>query len=197
MNWKRCSNGSCKGCINSRINAKDRVKSVCSKIDSVNLNILIKLDEVWKLENQKLINFLNQLLSNYFVLYVKLHRYHWFIQGKHFFTLHKTFEELYNQVAIDLDEIAERILMIKGKPLATMSKYLKESTLEEANADDKEIEIVQQLIDDFSQIISEIKDVGMQLTEEMEDEPTKDMLIGLQGKLEKEIWMLKAYAAYE
>ncbi len=153
--------------------------------------------EVLKLENQKLINFLNQMLSNYFVLYVKLHRYHWFVQGKHFFVLHEKFEEMYGRIAMDLDVIAERILMIDGKPLATMSKYLDEATLVEASADDKEMEIILQLIKDFSQIISEIKHTGMPLAEEFADDPTADMLTALQGKLEKDIWMLKAYSAYE
>ncbi|UJL48006.1 DNA starvation/stationary phase protection protein [Virgibacillus sp. NKC19-16] len=148
------------------------------------------------MDNQKVINFLNQQVSNYFVMYVKLHRYHWFVQGRHFFQLHETFEEMYQTFAADLDEIAERILMIDGKPLATMSKFLKETTLKEANADDKEDEMIAQLTQDYEQIISEIKD-GMSLAEEGKDEPTVDMLISLQAKLEKYIWMLKAYRAYE
>ncbi|HLT55703.1 MAG TPA: DNA starvation/stationary phase protection protein [Bacillota bacterium] len=148
-------------------------------------------------ENKQLVQFLNQLLSNYFVMYVKLHRYHWFVQGRHFFTLHEKFEQLYEMFAEDLDEIAERILAINGKPLATMVKYLKETTLTEANADDKESEIVSQLEHDFQQIVKEIKEEGLSLAEENEDEPSADLLIGLQGKLEKEIWMLKSYQAYE
>ncbi|MGJ9458938.1 Dps family protein [Oceanobacillus sp. CF4.6] len=149
------------------------------------------------MENQKLINFLNQLLSNYVVMYVKLHRYHWYVQGKHFFVLHKKFEEMYSRFAVELDEIAERILMIDGKPLATMSKYLKESTLEEATADDKEMEMIEQMIQDFSQMITEINQSGKPLAEKVNDEPTVDMLTDLQSKLEKDIWMLKAYSAYE
>nr|WP_285844419.1 DNA starvation/stationary phase protection protein [Oceanobacillus profundus] len=152
---------------------------------------------VCKVENQKLVNFLNQLLSNYFIMYVKLHRYHWFVQGRHFFQLHEKMEELYTRFATDIDEIAERVLMIDGKPLATMSKYLKEATLDEANADDKEEEIIQQLIHDFAQIISEMKQTGIPLAGELNDEPTSDLLITLQGQLEKDVWMLKAYIAYE
>lgn len=149
------------------------------------------------MDNQKLINFLNQLLSNYFVMYVKLHRYHWFVQGRHFFELHEKFEEMYHMFAEDLDEIAERILMIDGKPLATMAKYLKEATLTEANADDKEIEMINQLIEDFNQIILEIKEDGLGYAGDEKDEPTLDLLISLQAKLEKYVWMLKAYRAYE
>ncbi|HLR63048.1 MAG TPA: DNA starvation/stationary phase protection protein [Lentibacillus sp.] len=149
------------------------------------------------MDNQKLINSLNQLLSNYFVMYVKLHRYHWFIQGRHFFQLHNVFEDMYNTMAEDLDEIAERVLMIDGKPLATMTKYMKETTLVEATADDKEDEITAQLVEDYRQMITEIKEEGIPLADDLHDEPTVDLLVTLQSKLEKYIWMLHAYRAYE
>jgi starvation-inducible DNA-binding protein len=150
-----------------------------------------------QMENQRLVNFLNQLLSNQFVMYVKLHRYHWFIQGRHFFQLHALFEEMYSKFASDLDTVAERILMIDGKPLATMSKYLKEATLVEANADDKEDEIMEQLMEDYKQLISEIREQGFHLADEWSDEPTKDLLVSLLGSYEKYIWMLSAYRAYK
>jgi starvation-inducible DNA-binding protein len=149
------------------------------------------------MENQPLVNFLNQLLSNQFVMYVKLHRYHWFVQGRHFYQLHSLFEEMYTKFAEDLDTVAERILMIDGKPLATMSKYLKEATLVEASADDKEDEMMDQLHEDYKQLISEIRDVGFKLADEQKDEPTKDLLVTLLGNYEKFVWMLSAYRAYK
>lgn len=145
------------------------------------------------MKNQKLIKLLNQLLSNHFVMYVKLHRYHWFIQGEHFFTLHQQFEKMYRQLASDLDHVAERIVMIGGKPLATMSKYLEESTLVEANADDTEEEIIEQLTRDYGQMVDEINKEGIPLAEEIKDEPTTDMLIALQKDYQTYIWMLSAY----
>src|SRR5690625_3586463 len=105
------------------------------------------------MKNQNLVNFLNQLLSNYFVMYVKLHRYHWYVQGRHFFTLHEKFEEMYEMFHEDLDVIAERILMIDGKPLATMFNYLVEKTLNEANQKDKEDKIISQLFKDYKKRI--------------------------------------------
>ena len=148
-----------------------------------------------RLKNQKLVQFLNQLLSNYFVLYVKLHRYHWYVQGRHFFELHAKFEEMYNEFAEEVDEIAERILMINGKPVAIMEKFLKETTLQEATADNEESEMISQLKKDYKQIIGEIKKEGLPLAEEMKDEPTIDLLISLQAALENYVWMLTAYQA--
>ncbi|TCP29812.1 starvation-inducible DNA-binding protein [Scopulibacillus darangshiensis] len=149
------------------------------------------------MSNQKLINFLNQELSNFNIMYVKLHRYHWFIQGRHFFGLHQLFEDLYNEMAEDLDAVAERVLAIGGKPLATMKKYLDETTLMEAQADDKEDEVMERLHEDYNKMIEEIKSEGIKLAEEKNDQPTVDLLNELQGRFEKHVWMLRAYLAYE
>lgn len=146
-------------------------------------------------DNQELINFLNQEVSNLAVLYVKLHRYHWYVQGRHFFGLHDLFETLYNEASADLDEVAERILAIGGRPLATMHMYIKQSTLEEAQADDKEEEIIVQLTNDYQKLIDEVKHDGIPLAEENNDQPTVDLLTGIQGRLEKRVWMLQAYTA--
>ena len=145
-------------------------------------------------ENQPLINFLNQQVSNFAVLYVKLHRYHWFIQGPHFFGLHKKFEELYELTAEYMDELAERVLAIGGKPLATMSKFLDETTLTEAEADDKEREMLGELHADLMQIAAECKE-GEDLCDEYGDQPSADLLIRLEGELEKHAWMIRATIA--
>lgn len=148
-------------------------------------------------KNQTLINFLNQELSNFAVMYIKLHRYHWFIQGRHFYSLHELSENLYKEMAADLDTLAERVLAIGGKPLATMHKYIDETTLKEAQADDKENEVISQLTEDYLQMIDEIKNTGVKLGEELNDQPTVDLLNELQGRFEKHVWMLKAYLAYD
>src|SRR5690625_3634669 len=145
------------------------------------------------LKNKDLVHFLNQTLSNYFVMFVKLHRYHWFVKGNNFFTLHEKFEEMYNTFVQDIDIIVERILMIEGKPYATMEKFLKYASFVEASADDEERQSISRLKEDFEHLVQEIKDKGIPAAEEVGDEPTIDMLIGFQSKLEKYLWMLKAY----
>ncbi len=142
-------------------------------------------------DNQDLILFLNKELSNFAVLYIKLHRYHWFIQGKMFFELHSKFQEWYEETAQVIDNFAERILAINGKPLATMAMYLKETSLREAAADDEPSEMLKVLYGNCEQICDEFKD-GMKMCERLGDYVTADMLTGLQGSLEKRQWMLKS-----
>lgn len=126
-------------------------------------------------------------------MYVKLHRYHWYVQGKYIFQLHHQFAEMYQMFARDIKDLGERILMIDGRPFATMEKFIKETTLIEANADNTVEEMVHQLIDDYKQIISEISDDGLKQAEDVNDEPTIDLLVDFQTRLEEYIWMLNAF----
>src|SRR5690625_672393 len=135
------------------------------------------------MDQQNLILFLNRLLSNYFVIYVKLHRYKWFMKGEHIFQLQQLFEELYTSWKKDIDLLAEHILSKDGKPFATMVKYVKEATLEEATADDEEEEMIAQLSDDFSQLNEEIKEIGMKRAKEANDELTLHLLLTYQQEL--------------
>ncbi|RCK12627.1 hypothetical protein DT075_11800 [Bacillus licheniformis] len=63
-------------------------------------------------QNPVLENSMNTNLSNWFILYTKLHRFHWYVKGPQFFTLHEKFEELYNHASETADVIAERLLAI-------------------------------------------------------------------------------------
>ncbi|KAA9004666.1 DNA starvation/stationary phase protection protein [Paenibacillus spiritus] len=135
---------------------------------------------------------LNRQTANWSLLGVKLHHYHWFVKGSHFFTLHEKFEEYYNEAAGYVDELAERLLAIGGRPASTMKEYLELSTLEEAKGSEDAAAMVSQLIKDFSQIAEEAKTL-IALAEESGDQPTGDLLIGIRTNVEKHVWMLNAY----
>lgn len=135
---------------------------------------------------------LNQQIANWNVLYTKLHRFHWYVKGPHFFTLHAKFEELYEEAAATIDEFAEQLLTIGGSPVSTLKEYLEIATIKEATDTLKAEEMVQSIVKDFTQIITELQ-AGMETAEQNNDEVTSDMFLGLKGKLEKHNWMLKAF----
>ncbi|WP_102345494.1 Dps family protein [Bacillus sp. Marseille-P3661] len=140
----------------------------------------------------QLTDVLNKQIANWSVLYVKLHNYHWYVKGGHFFTLHTKFEEFYNEASLHIDELAERLLTIGGEPIATMKGYLEVSSIQEATGTETAEQMVQTLINDFSMVVGELKE-GMALAEELNDEITGDMLLAIHGGLEKHVWMLKAF----
>src|SRR5690625_2435390 len=145
------------------------------------------------MDRQRLILFLNQLLSNYFVVYVKLHRYKWFMKGEHIFQLQHVYEEMYKSLKVEIDVLAEHLLSMDGKPFATMIKFVKEASLEEATADDEEEEMIAQLSDDFVQISEEIEEIGFKRAKKVNDELTIQLLLSFQKNLNKYIWRCKAF----
>lgn len=135
---------------------------------------------------------LNKQVANWSVLYVKLHNFHWYVKGSQFFTLHVKFQEFYEEAALHVDELAERLLAIGGKPEATMKQYLDTSSIKEAKGTESAEQMVDALIDDFSTVIDELKE-GMEKAEKAGDETTADMLLAIHSTLEKHVWMLKAF----
>lgn len=135
---------------------------------------------------------LNRQIANWNVLFVKLHNFHWYVKGNQFFTLHLKFEELYNEAAQHIDELAERLLAIQGKPPATMKQYLELSSIKEATNTENANQMVESLIKDFDTVIAESKD-GMEAAQAAGDEPTSDMLLAIHTSLEKHRWMLVSF----
>lgn len=71
--------------------------------------------------SKKLTDSLNILLANYQLFYINARGFHWNITGDKFFELHAKFEELYNDLLLKVDEVAERILTLGNTPLHTFS----------------------------------------------------------------------------
>ncbi|MCM3670188.1 DNA starvation/stationary phase protection protein [Mesobacillus maritimus] len=134
----------------------------------------------------------NQQIANWSVLFTKLHNYHWYVTGPEFFTLHAKFEEFYNEAALHIDELAERLLALGDKPVATMKECLALSSVNEAVGGENASEMVQSIVEDFTKIITELKK-GMSLAEEAGDETTGDLLLSIHSTLEKHVWMLNSF----
>jgi len=140
----------------------------------------------------QIVDMLNKQVANWSVLFVKLHNFHWFVKGPTFFTLHLKFEELYNEAALHIDELAERVLSIGGKPLATMKEYLAASSIREAESGLSAEQMVSETAEDFRRLIGEVEK-GMELAEAAGDEATSDMLLAIRSSLEKHVWMLDSF----
>ncbi|WP_139116340.1 MULTISPECIES: Dps family protein [Bacillaceae] len=138
------------------------------------------------------VDVLNKQIADWNILFVKLHNYHWYVKGPNFFTLHTKFEEFYNEASLHIDELAERVLIIGGKPLATMREYLDTSSLKEANKNITSDEMVQDITKDYHYLIEELKD-GMEIAESENDSVTHDLLLAIREQLAKHVWMLTAY----
>jgi starvation-inducible DNA-binding protein len=142
--------------------------------------------------SEKLLEIVNKQVANWTVLYTKLHNFHWYVKGSQFFVLHEKFEELYNEANENIDELAERLLALGGKPIATLKESLEAASVKEAEGTETAEEMVQAIVNDFSILIKELKE-GMDLAAEVGDDTTGDMLLSIHQKLEKHVWMLNSF----
>ena len=106
---------------------------------------------------EKMVNELNELLADLNIFYRKLQNFHWNIQGKEFFVLHAKLEEYYNDVNLQVDEIAEHILMLGKEPLGTMKEYLEVGKIKEATSAKVEEKIVlESLLKDYETLLQKV-----------------------------------------
>lgn len=138
---------------------------------------------------------MNVYLANQQVMYLKLHNLHWYVQGTAFFTLHTKFEELYDQTAEIIDEVAERLLALGQAPAGSLKKALELTAVKEL--EDQPIsaeEAVDQLITDTDYWIKDTREI-VGLAEQDGDSVTADIFNGYLKEYQKLAWMLKAYSA--
>ena len=136
---------------------------------------------------------LNKYLADLHVLYSKLHNYHWNVVGIGFFEMHLKLEEFYTATAIEIDTVAERILQLEERPLASMKSYLEVSTLKEAESlKIKPANAAGDILNDYEAVLKEIREIVL-LASENNDDQTVALLDGAIANYEKQIWMLSAY----
>lgn len=135
---------------------------------------------------------LNKQVATWSVMYTKLHNFHWYVKGPQFFTLHAKFEELYNEATLHMDEIAERLLTLGGKPVATLAEHLELSDVKEATGKESTDQMVSSVVKDFDTIMKSLKK-GMDEAAKDEDDMTEDLLNAVYQSIEKHQWMLNAY----
>lgn len=140
------------------------------------------------------VNNLNQLLADYQVYYQNLRNFHWNVAGENFFDLHAQFEALYTDARIKIDEIAERILTLRSRPMSTLSDYLQASNVREARKETDDHKMVMIVLENHKVLINCMRDV-IRAADQAGDEGTIDMVGGFLSELEKKSWMLDAWAS--
>jgi len=135
---------------------------------------------------------LQVILSEYSVFYQNLRGLHWNIQGEKFFELHEKFEELYNEVQIKIDEIAERLLTLGVNPTHRFTDYIKQSSIGETPMITNGIEGVKHLVHGLGILIALQREV-LGLAGDHDDEGTGAMMSDNIREHEKLAWMYNAF----
>jgi starvation-inducible DNA-binding protein len=145
-----------------------------------------------KTKARKLAEQLNILLANYSIFYQNTRGYHWNIKGEKFFELHLKFEELYNDLLLKIDEVAERILTLGHTPEHSYSQYANLSTIKESEKVSDGLIAVEQILDAFKTIILLQREI-LTLSAEADDEGTNALISDYIRMQEKLVWMYSAF----
>lgn len=136
---------------------------------------------------------LNKLLASYNIYYQNLRSFHWFVQGRSFFDLHKLFEGFYNEAQVEIDDIAERILTIGHKPDGSLYKYLDKTGIEESKDLLSDAEMARHIVHNQSELIKAMREV-IKMASNVDDEGTVDVISGMLSKMEKNAWLLYTWS---
>ncbi|MFN3371835.1 MAG: Dps family protein [Sphingomonadaceae bacterium] len=137
---------------------------------------------------------LSRLLADTYTLYLKTHNYHWNVTGPQFNTLHTMFETQYNELALAVDEIAERIRALGAWAPGSYSDYARLATVKEASGVPSAEAMVAELAADQATVVRTAREM-FPVVEEAGDEPTADLLTQRMQVHEKTAWMLRAMIA--
>ncbi|WP_456311664.1 Dps family protein [Pseudomonas shirazensis] len=135
---------------------------------------------------------LNDLLSNYSIFYQNVRGYHWNIKGDDFFVLHQKFEDLYNNLFLKIDEVAERILTLGLRPNHNFTEYFKTAAILETNEVIDGQHSVDKVLDSLGILLAKQRLI-LELSEEIDDTGTNSLMSDYIREQEKMVWMYSAY----
>ncbi len=154
--------------------------------DSLTIDIGISEDD-----RKAIAEGLSRLLADSYTLYLKTHNYHWNVVGPMFNTLHLMFETHYNELALAVDLVAERIRSLGEPAPATYREFAALSSIDEDTDHPDATEMIKRLVKGHEAVARTARSV-FPVVEKASDEPTADLLTQRLQVHEKTAWMLRS-----
>jgi starvation-inducible DNA-binding protein len=161
-------------------------------INEINKDIDMNAIGLNKEKSIELATQLNDLLANYQVFYMNVRGFHWNIKGPKFFELHLKFEELYNDLLLKVDEIAERVLTLGQTPMHAFSDYIEKSKIKEAKNASDGVSNVKSILESFEVLLLKQRAI-LALSGDADDEGTNALMSDYIREQEKLVWMYGSF----
>ncbi len=137
---------------------------------------------------------LSVLLADSYTLYLKTHNYHWNVTGPMFQTLHTLFETQYTELAVAVDDIAERIRALDEFAPGSYKQYAKLTSIKEADGIPTAEEMIKDLVKGQEAVTKTARSL-VKIADDAADEVTLDLLTQRMTVHEKNAWMLRSLIA--
>ncbi len=142
-------------------------------------------------DRKQLAEGLARVLADTYTLYLKTHNFHWNVTGPMFQTLHLMFETQYTELAVAVDDIAERIRSLGYPAPGTYKQYAQLSSIEEEDGIPAAEEMIKQLVEGQEAVVKTARAL-YPVVEKASDEATGDLLTQRIQIHEKTAWMLRS-----
>ncbi|MHA6697391.1 Dps family protein [Chryseobacterium sp. A301] len=137
---------------------------------------------------------LNKVLADGNVLYIKLRKFHWNLNGPDFLELHELFEAQYTALEVAIDQVAERISTLGGIADGTMSEFIANSQIKETPGKIPTNQMMlKELVGDHEKIVKALRKYVDSADTKYGDAGTADFLTGLMTDHETMAWKLRQY----
>jgi starvation-inducible DNA-binding protein len=164
-------------------------KNVAAEMKAMPINIGIE-----EQDRREIAEGLSKLLADTYTLYLKTHNFHWNVTGPMFQTLHLMFEQQYNELALAVDLIAERIRALGFPAPGTYKEFSKLSSISEEEGTPTADEMIRKLVEGQEAVVRTARSV-FPVVDRANDEPTADLLTQRMQVHEKTAWMLRSLLA--
>ena len=142
-------------------------------------------------QREKIASGLSRLLADTYTLYLKTHNFHWNVTGPMFSTLHLMFETQYNELALAVDLIAERIRALGVQAPGSYREFGKLTSIAESDGTPDAQQMIRQLVEGQEAVVRTARSVFPD-ADAAHDEPTADLLTQRMQIHEKNAWMLRS-----
>jgi starvation-inducible DNA-binding protein len=134
---------------------------------------------------------LSRLLADSYTLYLQTHKFHWNVTGPMFQTLHLMFETQYNELALAVDSIAERIRALGFFAPGSYAEFAKLASIKEVEGVPRADQMIRLLVEGQEAVVRTARSV-FPIAEQAGDEATADLLTQRMQLHEKTAWMLRS-----
>lgn len=134
---------------------------------------------------------LSKVLADTYTLYLKTHNFHWNVTGPMFQTLHAMFEMQYQELALAVDEVAERIRVLGFPAPGSYKEFAELASIPETDGKPEALEMVRLLVEGNEAVAKTARSV-FATAEKASDESTVDLLTQRMRTHEKTAWMLRS-----
>lgn len=135
---------------------------------------------------------LSRLLADTYTLYLQTHNFHWNVTGPFFQQLHLLFEEHYTELAVAVDDIAERIRALGVLSPGTYQEFVELSSVKEVKGDISAEKMLEILVESHETVVRTARK-ALEIAQKSDDESSASLVGDRLVVHEKTAWMLRSH----